>query len=345
MKTTFFNAAALVLATCLSAINPGPVHAAGEGSINLDGVENAKHAAVAILNNTVDIKNYNYPGQLPFNIRASAVHLHDGYILTARHASTQMLGGTKGFAREISIVTENLEEHTATLVGGNNFIDIAVYKLDPSKLVTPLSDTKFSAQEPRSGEDVYTIGYPLGWGPTHAYGKAGNTRTFLPTADYRMMQLDMASCSGNSGGALFNADGEIAGFVQSIIPTLENEKEQQCSRMTFAMPGTIIARVADAIIAGGNVKFPVMGISMEVTTRLAGAWRVSVKEVHANGPAEQAGMKKDDIILSIGDVPVTGQAQLKNHLIENVRPGDRKDVKIMRQGKEKTLTITLGGAS
>ncbi|HEY8191187.1 MAG TPA: S1C family serine protease, partial [Alphaproteobacteria bacterium] len=320
MKTAFLQAAALLLATCLSGVHAAPVHAAGEGSINLDGVENAQHAAVAIMQNRnrVDPETYNHPNRLNLSIRGSGIHLHDGFILTARHAAIEKSNGELVFPPEISVITENLEERTAKFVGANDFIDIAIYRMDVLKLDVPLTVTKFSAQEPRAGEEVYTVGYPVGWGPTLAFGKAGNTRTFLPTASSRLMQLDMGSCLGNSGGGLFNAKGEIAGMVQAIVQTVDIKSEKECSRISFAVPGPIIARVAEAIIGGGNIKFPVMGVEL-TTAKLGPVWRVAVDSV--SGPAKQAGMLKGDIILAIGDVPVTSAAQLKSYLIENASPG------------------------
>ena len=71
-----------------------------------------------------------------------------------------------------------------------------------------LAARTFSQTEALPGERVFTVGYPLGWGPAISYGYIGNPNTFLQTVQSRLLQVDLSACSGNSGGGLFNAHGE-----------------------------------------------------------------------------------------------------------------------------------------
>jgi serine protease Do len=103
--------------------------------------------------------------------------------------------------------------------------------------------------------EVFTVGYPLGWGPTMAFGRLGNTTTFLQTVETRLIQADLSACSGNSGGGLFNTQGEIVGIMHAIIQTEKDETQAHCSRMTFAIPGILAERIVNAAFTGKPLTF------------------------------------------------------------------------------------------
>lgn len=352
MSNNALKTAAIVFTACLAAPPVFGFNTANQITTEdeyAQAAESAKRAALAIFRNSRDLDSYNHPNRISNSIRGSGVHIRDGYLLTAGHVVTEMDNGKKVFAKEIRILTDNMEELTAKLVGASDFLDVAIYRADISKLSVPPGTAKFSEREPRPGESVFTVGYPLGRGPIMAFGRAGNTQTFLPTAQSRLMQIDVPECSGNSGGGLFNARGEIAGMVQSIITTgitdsvneadVVDETEKRCSRYSFAVPGPIVSRIAESLIRGENPKFSKLGIEMN-TVKLGDAWRIAAGNV--TGPAEKAGFVNGDILLSIEDTPITSAVQLKSYLTEKTNPGDRKTIKVLRNGKENILTVTLG---
>ena len=92
------------------------------------------------------------------------------------------------------------------------------------------------------------------------------------------------------------------------------------------------------IIEGKIPRFSKLGIRMS-TVKLGAAWRVAVAE--STGPAMKGGIRKGDVLLSIGDVQVTSPAQLKTYLMEETEPGQKHDIKVQRSGSEKILSIPL----
>ncbi|MEE8241190.1 MAG: serine protease, partial [Nitrospirales bacterium] len=178
-------------------------------------IERAMRATVGILQHPQESPS---PAQgARFSVRGSGFHLRDGYIITARHAVKRQKGGTTIIPETITVVTRDLEELPAALIGVNAFVDLAVYRVSLGSGGESLTPLSFSPREPEPGQQMFTIGYPLGWGPAVAFGRVGNPNTYVPTARSRLFQIDLSSCSGNSGVAVFNAQGEIVGMVQAII--------------------------------------------------------------------------------------------------------------------------------
>ena len=344
------GSAALVFATCLVVTDVFAADAVNENSATIqppvsaqsaDGerakvIARARSATVAVLQHTG--KDDTPSEGMSVAVRGTGVHLRDGYILTAYHVGKESSLVDNILAKEIRIFTENLEELPAKLVGSSAYLDIAVYQVDGSALATPLGNAQLVEQDPGAGDEIFTVGYPLGWGPAIWYGKVGNTRTFLPKAQTRLMQIDMSACSGNSGGGIFNSKSELVGIVHAIIPTETGQEERLCTKFAFAIPGHLINRAVNEIIEGKNPRFSRIGIRM-TTVKLGAAWRVAVAE--ASGPAMKGGIRKGDVLLSIGDVQVTSPAQLKTYLMEETEPGQKHDIRVQRSGSEKILSITL----
>jgi serine protease Do len=299
----------------------------------------AKQATVGILEDTQDQRTPEKPGKIA--IRGTGFHLRDGYVITARHAAEKhdpSMGTI--IQKHVRILTTDLNELPADLVGENAFMDVVIYRVaDPhrSKLQ---AGTSFATGEVAPGMEVFTIGYPLGWGPTMAFGRLGNTNTFLQTVETRLLQADLSACSGNSGGGLFNAQGEIVGIMHAIIQTEKDETQAHCSRMTFAIPGTIAERIVTAALAGKPLTFSKMGIHM-TSVKDGTKWRMAVRDVA--DPAKAAGIQKHDILLAIEDTEILDAAQLKSYLIERTTPGQTVSLKVRRVDADLTFHVVLGG--
>jgi serine protease Do len=299
----------------------------------------AKQATVGILEDTQDQRTPEKPGKIA--IRGTGFHLRDGYVITARHAAEKhdpSMGTI--IQKHVRILTTDLNELPADLVGENAFMDVVIYRVaDPhrSKLQ---AGTSFATGEVAPGMEVFTIGYPLGWGPTMAFGRLGNTNTFLQTVETRLLQADLSACSGNSGGGLFNAQGEIVGIMHAIIQTEKDETQAHCSRMTFAIPGTIAERIVTAALAGKPLTFSKMGIHM-TSVKDGTKWRMAVRDVA--DPAKAAGIQKHDILLAIEDTEILDAAQLKSYLIERTIPGQTVSLKVRRIDADLTFHVVLGG--
>lgn len=303
-----------------------------------DTIEHTKAATVAILKETPVEASSGRP--TPFSIRGSGFHLHDGYIITAGHAVKRPEGSQTGMPQQIHVLTQDFRELPASLVGSNAFLDIAVYHLMPNDSTPPLPVTSFATQEAHPGDQVFTIGYPLGWGPAMGFGTVGNPNTFLPTVQSRLYQIDLSACQGNSGGGLFNHHGEIVGVVHAIIQTETTESDRRCSRFAFAVPGTLVQKIATALIQGSALKFSTLGLQLTAIQDHQ-QWKVAVAK--ASGPAQAGGVQKGDVILSINHHPIHTAAELKTFLMEHTTPGQTIDLHIQRGPMKQTLRITLGG--
>lgn len=315
-----------------------PTAAAGTPGERLaDPIHRAKRATVGILR--ADERAVDLPTKAHFSIRGTGVHLGDGYIVTARHAVTRQEGSQTVLAETIAVLTEDFHELPAELVGFSEFLDLAVYRVDPASATSILGTLSFGAREPAPGDAVFTIGYPLGWGPTVGFGHVGNPNTFLPTLQSRLLQLDLAACSGNSGGGLFNAGGDLVGFVHAIIQTGGVESERRCSRMAFGVPAGLAGRIITALIKGERAGLPRLGLGL-TSVKVGTQWRVAVSS--ATGPALAAGFEKGDVLLAIEETEVVSAAQLKSYLLERTRPGQRVPVTVLRGHEKTVLTVTLG---
>lgn len=307
--------------------------------LSQDAVLRAQQVTVGILADTQDQRVPEKPGKVV--IRGTGFHLRDGYVITARHAADKhdLPTGTL-VQKQIRILTHDLHELPADLMGDSAFLDIVVYRVAERHRSKLPAGTSFATGEVVPGTEVFTVGYPLGWGPTMAFGRLGNTNTFLQTVDSRLIQADLSACSGNSGGGLFNAQGEVVGVLHAVIQTDKEENHAYCSRMSFAIPGVLAERIANAAISGKPLSFSKLGVhltSAKEGTRL----RVAVRDVAE--PAKAAGIQKLDILLAINDTEILDAAQLKNYLIEHTSPGQEVSVKVRRVDADLTFHVVLGG--
>jgi serine protease Do len=301
-------------------------------------IEHAKRATVGILEDTQDPRTPDKPGKI--KIRGTGFHLHDGYIVTARHAVEKTSPAGHIVPKVIHVLTTDLHELVAQIVGESAYLDIVVYRLNQKDRPVLEIATGFAAEAPAVGSEVFTVGYPMGWGPTMAFGRIGNDNTFLQTVETRLLQADLSACSGNSGGALYNQAGEVVGILHAVIQTDKDETHVFCSQMAFAIPGTLAARIVAAAIEGKPLAFSKLGIHM-TAVKDGTKWRMAVKDVAE--PAKAAGIQKHDILLAIEDTEILDAAHLKNYLIERTIPGQRVSLKVRRAEADLTFTVTLTG--
>ena len=300
-------------------------------------VEQATHGTVGILKQARSLS----PNREPLSVRGSGIYLGEGYVLTARHATKHPGSGNAVDPLHISVRSSTLEEVPAALVGVNQFLDVALYRIPQEMLPRGLSARTFSEVEALTGEQVFTAGYPLGWGPAVSYGYIGNRNTFLQTIQSRLIQVDLAACSGNSGGGLFNAQGEIVGIVHAIIQTDATREERRCSRFAFAVPGPLVRKIVTALMEGKPFHFSKLGLQL-TSVKIGRQWRVAVAQ--ATEPARRAGFKKGDVLLSIDNQPVESASRLKTYVIERTRPFQPVSIRILRDHKEKVMRVILGKA-
>lgn len=324
---------------CLVAILSGiSSYVSAQTGPQAEVIEHAKRATVGILEDTQDPRTPDKPGKI--KIRGTGFHLHDGYIVTARHAVEKTSPAGHIVPKIIHVLTTDLHELVAQIVGESAYLDVVVYRLNQKDRPVLEIATGFAAEAPAVGSEVFTVGYPMGWGPTMAFGRIGNDNTFLQTVETRLLQADLSACSGNSGGALYNQAGEVVGILHAVIQTDKDETHVFCSQMAFAIPGTLAARIVAAAIEGKPLAFSKLGIHM-TAVKDGTKWRMAVKDVAE--PAKAAGIQKHDILLAIEDTEILDAAHLKNYLIERTVPGQRVSLKVRRAEADLTFTVTLTG--
>ena len=324
----------LTLLACLLMVS----HASAGEETRSGALERAKRVTLGILEDTQDPRAPEKPGKI--KIRGTGFHLHDGYIVTARHAVEKSSPSGQVVPKVIHVLTTDLHEVAAQIVGESAYLDVVVYRLNQQDRPVLPVEAPFAVETPPVGSEVFTVGYPMGWGPTMAFGRIGNANTFLQTVETRLIQADLSACSGNSGGALFNVEGEVVGILHAVIQTDKDESHVYCSQMAFAIPGTLAARIVSAAIEGKPLAFSKLGIHM-TAVKDGTRWRIAVKDVAE--PAKSAGIQKHDILLAIEDTEILDAAHLKNYLIERTAPGQRVAVKVRRAEADLTFTVTLAG--
>lgn len=307
-------------------------------NLRAHAIEQAKLATVGILQaDSLSTEERDYG--VPVQIRGSGIHLGNGVILTARHAVEQSQGGKTGVPDVIHVLTDDLRELPAARQGANAYLDVAVYKLQGDESDWPFSNVRFAEDDVTYGDGVFTVGYPMGRGPALSFGTVGNPNTFLSTVQSRLVQVDLSACLGNSGGGLLNDKGQLVGLVHAIIQTDTLQTERGCSRFGFALPGLLVQRVVNAVLAGQTPGFSVLGIHLQ-TIKEGNRWVLGVDK--ATGPSRHAGFRKGDVLLAIDEQEITTSSQLKNYLIERTEPGQTVVLRVRRDDSQHMISVKLG---
>lgn len=260
----------------------------------------------------------------------------DGYIVTNNHVVDR--------AEQIHVTLNDKRTFTAKLVGADPSTDIAVLKIDGKDL--PFV-TMGNSDELRVGEWVLAVGNPFNLTSTVTAGivsaKARNINILSDNFKIEsFIQTDAAVNPGNSGGALVNTRGELVGINTSIAsPT------GSFAGYSFAVPSSIVNKVAADIIEFGVVQRAVLGVTLqELTSETAAEYGVKeiqgvlVAGVIEGGAAEQAGVKKGDVVLKVNDIAVNTGSQLQEQ-ISKFRPNDQISLAINRDNKQKYINVIL----
>ena len=262
----------------------------------------------------------------------------DGTILTCAHV---VQGATN-----INVqLNGSDEQYAATLVGADSVSDVAVLKIEADGL-TPavLGDSDTLAV----GEEVIAVGNPLGTlGGTVTNGivSALNRQINVEGNDMTLIQHSAAVSPGNSGGGLFNANGELIGIVNAKSDSSEAEG------LGFAIPINTATEVATDLVENGYVPRPVLGITaLEITNQQAmmqygvDAYGVYVGEISKGSGAEAAGLQLGDRIVAIDSVAVSDNDDLLNYLSDK-NVGDVVTLQVERDGTLLSVEVTLGASS
>lgn len=257
----------------------------------------------------------------------------DGYILTNAHVVDN--------AAEIMVRLRDRTELKASLIGLDTLTDVALIKVQADELPTVRIA---STDDIKVGEWVLAIGSPFGFDQTATQGIVSAVSRTLPSADYvPFIQTDVAVNPGNSGGPLFNTDGEVIGINSQIY-----SRTGGYQGLSFAIPIEIAMNVAEQLKESGHTKRGWLGVGIQdVSPSLAesfGLDRVAgalVSSVGDGSPADQGGIREGDIVLEFNGKSINRSGELPS-LVGAVRSGEKANVTVFRDGEKQNLVITIG---
>lgn len=261
----------------------------------------------------------------------------DGYIATCAHVVDS--------ATSIKVTLNDETSYPATLIGSDDKNDIAIIKIEAENLIPAQIGNSDSLV---IGEDVIAIGNPMGeFRGTATAGIISATKRSVTVEGQEMelLQTDAAVNSGNSGGGLFNANGELIGIVNAKVSSSGVEG------LGFAIPVNSISKeITDLLSFGYVTGRAYLGVyTQNVTLRQDGGnWAystgrrcVQVVDVIKGSAAEKAGLQIGDIILKVDDKEITTNTEL-SELIQNYNAGDKASLTIQRSGEQLTLEVIFG---
>ncbi len=324
---------------------PGPdfsrlVEQAGPAVVNISVTENLAASAQAL---PFDKDDPRYEFFRRFQMPVPKVPRHgvgsgfilspDGYILTNAH----VVDG----ANEVDVKLTDRREFLAKVVGKDPKSDIALLKIDAQDLpVVKIG----SAKSAKVGQWVVAMGSPFGFENSVTAGIISAKSRSLPGDGYvPFIQTDVAVNPGNSGGPLFDLDGNVIGVNSQIY-----SQTGGYMGLSFAIPIDVAMQVKDELQAHGKVTRGRIGVAVQpVNQSLAQSFGLKkpqgalVASVEDKGPADRAGLKPGDVILGWNGAPVEESASLPV-LVAQTKPGTRTPVRIWRDGHEQTLELTAG---
>jgi serine protease Do len=257
----------------------------------------------------------------------------DGYLLTNNHVVDN--------ADEVKVTLNDGREFNAKVVGKDPKTDIAVLKIDAKDLpAIPMTDS----EQIEVGDLVLAVGNPFGMGQTVTMGMVsamGRGNLGLEYEDF--IQTDAAINPGNSGGALVDAEGRLIGINTAILSRSGGNQG-----IGFAVPANLARNVMEDLINDGRVVRSFMGVNIQNLTPVLAkefglkdeASGVLVGDVIDRSPAEKAGIKTGDVILEFNGKAVRDSRHLKLQVAQTT-PGEIVPVKILRDGKTRTLEVTV----
>ncbi len=275
------------------------------------------------------------------------------YILTNNHVVSAAA------KVKVKVMFTNNKEIEATVEGADEYSDLAVLSVGVDDIISVAEIG--STESMRLGDTVFTVGAPLDtsyyWTVTRGVlsGKDRKVEVSLSnnnSSDYvmKVLQTDASINSGNSGGPLANSNGQVIGITNMKLVSSGVEG------IGFAIPIEDAVKYADTIIGGGEVKRPLLGVSMQNLTERLDLYKrgitlnteltngVVVIEVQKGSPAENAKLKRGDIIIGIDDEEIKNVATLR-YALYTYNVGDTITLKVEREGKTQSIKVKLTAAS
>ena len=245
-------------------------------------------------------------------------------------------------ADEINVIMNDGSKFKAEIVGVDKKTDLAVLKFTPNK---PLTAVKFGDSDKlRLGEWVIAIGNPFSLGGTVTAGIVSARNRDISSGPYdNYIQTDAAINRGNSGGPLFNLDGDVIGVNTLIISPSGGS-----IGIGFAVPSKTVAGVVDQLRQFGELRRGWLGVRIQtVTDEIAESLNIKpargalIAGVEDKGPAKPAGIEPGDVVVKFDGKDIKEPKDL-SRVVADTAVGKEVDVIIIRKGQEETRKVTLG---
>lgn len=257
----------------------------------------------------------------------------DGYILTNSHVVAE--------ADRVTVRLADRREFQAKVIGADARTDVAVIKIEAENLPTVRIGNPATL---KPGQWVLAIGSPFGLENTATAGIVSATQRAVGGESYvPFIQTDVAVNPGNSGGPLFNMQGEVVGINSMIF-----SRTGGYMGLSFAIPIDVAVGVRDQLIKTGRVVRGRIGVAVQdVDAQLAQSFGLErprgalVSSVDEDGPAAKAGVKPGDVILRVGDIDIDRFSELSTQ-IARMKPGTKTTLTVWRDGKERKLNVRVG---
>ncbi len=259
----------------------------------------------------------------------------DGYILTNNHVVED--------AETITVTLDNKEKVTAKLIGADPQTDVALLKIKNGNTLPtlPLGDS----EDLEVGEWVIAIGNPFGLSQTVTVGVvSAKGRSRVGINEYEnFIQTDAAINPGNSGGPLLNIHGEVIGINSALF-----SRTGGYMGIGFAIPINMVKAIEDQLHAHGKVTRGWLGVAIQdINENLAKSFNLKdaegilISDVQKDSPAEKSGLLRGDVIIKLNDIKLKDVNDLRNR-VAFIIPETKADLEIMRDGRKKVITVTIG---
>ena len=256
----------------------------------------------------------------------------DGYVVTNNHVVAN--------AKTVTVTMNDGKTLDAKVIGTDPKTDLALLK------VTENGDypfVSFAKEAPRVGDWVVAVGNPYGLGGTVTAGIISAEGRDIGEGPYdSFLQIDAPINKGNSGGPAFNLKGEVVGVNTAIFSPSGGSVG-----IGFAIPASTVDSVIGSLEHGGVVQRGYLGVMIQAVSQdiadglgLKAAGGALVDQAEPGTPAAEAGLKSRDVITKLNGQAVADAADLTRH-VASMKPGDKVEISYLRDGSEKTVSLTL----
>ncbi|MDO3409689.1 trypsin-like peptidase domain-containing protein [Saccharibacillus sp. CPCC 101409] len=337
----------------------GTSSSAGLGSTSAlasgDPYDRLIQAAASVRPSVVSVVNHRTAGDTTLQgaaLGSGVIFKKDGgkaYVITNNH----VVAG----AKELETVLIDGTSLKAKLVGSDTITDVAVLEIDSAKVgvVAQIGDS----DKLRLGETVIALGNPLGLGDTLTSGIVSYPKRVMPVSlnedgvydwEQQVIQTDAAINEGNSGGALVDLDGRLIGINTMKIADTGVEG------IGFAIPVNQVMATAGELLTSGKISRPYLGVySLDLNNpyspmdedqvdslKLPGSVTKGVVVLESLGPAKDAGIELNDVIVGFDGQSIDSTLMLRKYLYGKKQIGDKMTISYYRDGKKQSVSVTLG---